>query len=386
MKIGTSRMIQLDVLRGVAILLVIFTHAVVQPADAGGLRGPLEYIGHLGPTGVDLFFVLSGFLVGGLLFAELQANGRLDVRRFLIRRAFRIWPSYFVFLAVLIVGLMVAHGDSLFTALRSIWPSLLHVQNYFGSPRPQTWSLAIEEHFYLALPLLLLLLTARTKSRLHLLPWIALGLSITCTALRLNAYLHPPWFNPHIATHLRIDSLFFGVMLAYLYHCRAEALHFSARARRWLISAAMLVLIAFPLLFMLDASSLILSTGGFVLLYVCYGTVVIILVQSGQSAPWLGQRPLGPLVRTLAFIGFYSYPIYLWHIDASGRVPLAIRDAARAMGPELYWLFNFGIDVAAGVAVGVIFGILLEKPSMALRDRLFPSRARTAITPTATGS
>ena len=70
-----SRMIQLDILRGVAILLVLFTHNIVKPQDSGSWQPVLTYLRYLGPSGVDLFFVLSGFLIGGLLFKELRETG-----------------------------------------------------------------------------------------------------------------------------------------------------------------------------------------------------------------------------------------------------------------------------------------------------------------------
>src|SRR5690348_5392426 len=95
----TGRSLQLDCLRGVAILLVIFTHQVMPYQGAGVLRGVAGLLHRFGWTGVDLFFVLSGFLISGLLFRELQRDGRLRVGRFLIRRGMKIWPAYFVYLA-----------------------------------------------------------------------------------------------------------------------------------------------------------------------------------------------------------------------------------------------------------------------------------------------
>jgi peptidoglycan/LPS O-acetylase OafA/YrhL len=86
----SSRLSQLDVLRGVAILLVIGRHPVVEATAAGRIAPLANLWYHFGWTGVDLFFVLSGFLIGGLLFAELRRTGRLNVSRFLIRRAFKI--------------------------------------------------------------------------------------------------------------------------------------------------------------------------------------------------------------------------------------------------------------------------------------------------------
>ena len=110
---------------------------------------------------MDLFFVLSGFLVGGLLFNELRGRGKLDVPRFLIRRGFKIWPSYYVYLAAVAV-LMARRSVPGLAA--SLLPNLLNVQNYFGTPLQHTWSLAVEEHFYLALPLLLLWAPRRRNS------------------------------------------------------------------------------------------------------------------------------------------------------------------------------------------------------------------------------
>src|ERR1700722_19491950 len=89
------RLIQLDVLRGLAILLVLGRHAIVPREDAGRLAPLAKIWWHIGWTGVDLFFVLSGFLVGGLLLGELRSRGTLDIKRFIIRRGFKIWPAYY---------------------------------------------------------------------------------------------------------------------------------------------------------------------------------------------------------------------------------------------------------------------------------------------------
>src|SRR5580658_8107142 len=94
----TGRVLSLDVLRGVAILLVIGRHHFINPRDAGLLFVPAAVWHRYGWTGVDLFFVLSGFLVGGLLLKETLERGELHVPRFLVRREFKIWPSYYVFL------------------------------------------------------------------------------------------------------------------------------------------------------------------------------------------------------------------------------------------------------------------------------------------------
>src|SRR5882672_3141516 len=128
-----GRLVQLDVLRAIAVLLVFCRHGIIPPAS-GRLEPLAQSLHRLGWTGVDLFFVLSGFLVGGLLFSELKNSGKLDAPRFLIRRGFKIWPSYFAYLLFLLVVLR-RDTDALW-----LWVyNLVHVQNYFGTPRPHTW-------------------------------------------------------------------------------------------------------------------------------------------------------------------------------------------------------------------------------------------------------
>src|ERR1035437_9382524 len=98
-----SRMLQLDILRGSAILLVIGHHYDSPSFPPGHLRWLTVGLWRFGWTGVDLFFVLSGFLVGGLLIKELHTRSSLDIKRFLVRRMFRIWPSYYLYLTWLLI-------------------------------------------------------------------------------------------------------------------------------------------------------------------------------------------------------------------------------------------------------------------------------------------
>ena len=371
-----TRMIQLDILRGIAILLVLFTHNLVGPKDSGSLQPVLSYLRHLGPTGVDLFFVLSGFLVGGLLFKELRDTGHLDVGRFLIRRGFKIWPSYFVFIGFVFLWLIFIDRGSLFSSVRTLLPNLLHVQNYFGSPREHTWSLAVEEHFYLALPFLLLLLTSRKGSKftsIPALPYVAVSLFILCALFRVFAYAERQPYNPHFATHLRIDSLFFGVMLAYFYHFKPQQLAFAARYRGKLIFLGSVLLLLFPALVI--GRSKMVGPLGFVMLYVAYGCFLLALIYTEVGSGRLGRGLNSRVASAVAFIGYFSYPMYLWHIDATRPVAALLKSGALAgLPPELRWFSAFVLYVLMALAVAVPFGILLDKPSLALRDRLFPSK------------
>src|SRR4029450_518434 len=148
-RLRRPRSLELDALRGSAILLVLLHHPQLDPRwFSGGLQPVALALRRFAWSGVDLFFVLSGFLVGGLLLDELSRTGTLDARRFLIRRAFNIWPSYLVLVAWIFVSESQAgRGEGPGATL----PTLLHVQNYLGTRRMPTWSLAVEEHFYLVL-------------------------------------------------------------------------------------------------------------------------------------------------------------------------------------------------------------------------------------------
>ncbi len=158
MKYGNKRNLQLAVLRGIAVLLVFGRHLELPKPEGlvGTFAGAWLRIGWLG---VDLFFVLSGFLIGGLLVTELHKHGRIDVARFLSRRGLKIYPAYFVFIAYLMFmpaakGLL--RGESVWAVpveWSLYWPNFLFLQNYVGNnPTGHTWTLAVEEHFYLMLP------------------------------------------------------------------------------------------------------------------------------------------------------------------------------------------------------------------------------------------
>jgi len=376
---GSKRMVQLDFLRGVAVLLVMSHHVVLRP-DESGIFGPLENVMiRFGWSGVDLFFVLSGFLVGGLLLGELRSQQKLDVRRFIIRRGFKIWPSYFAYLAVLLLFLLVQQHGNAQRALGQILPNFLHLQNYLGSERPHTWSLAVEEHFYVFLPLLMLLLLYRKKApadAIALLPVIGLVLIATCTSMRYIVNANRPYnpathYNP---THLRMDSLFFGVMIAYLGHFKGE---FLAKIAAWRYSLLLggIALVA-PMLIVDIQDGWFVSVLGFTFLYVGYGLILIAVVYSPLNVGLLGRVLGSRFGKTVAFIGFFSYPIYLWHIDL-GRFPLLIfasKGLFITLGPSLRWIVFSTLYLVLAVGAGVVFGILVEKPALALRDMLFPSR------------
>jgi peptidoglycan/LPS O-acetylase OafA/YrhL len=205
----------LDLLRALAIIVVVIYHA--------GIMGfPLPNRVHRwGWIGVDLFFVLSGYLIGGQLLAELARNHRLNLPRFYTRRSLRILPAYFVILAIyVLLPLWREYPDM----AQPLWKFLFSIQNialHGGTAFSHAWSLAVEDQFYLALPFLLLVLFSRPRAAIILSCVILLG------GILLRAFLAAQ--NPSVdggvsfrgfqawiyyPTWTRLDPLVFGVMIA----------------------------------------------------------------------------------------------------------------------------------------------------------------------------
>lgn len=359
---ATRRLWPLDVLRGLAVLMVLGRH----PPDYAWMQShlwPAAWF-RTGWAGVDLFFVLSGFLVGGLLLAEARDTGTVRPGRFLLRRGFKIYPAYWVFLLVTLP--FVAPSASALAA------QLLFIQNYHA-PLPEswghTWSLAVEEHFYLLLAIGATWVVRRRGASFAGLPWLVGAVLALCLAVRLLMAGAPYSAATHIMpTHLRLDALAVGVLLAYGWHLHPDALtHWRhriapTRGRLVLLTAAcwlpaLLVPVEAPLMHSVGLTFNLAGAAGLLLL----------ALDARHRAP-------AGLERALAWLGTYSYSVYLWHYPM------------RFVAPWL--LAPFGIAGASWSAYALYlvlpaFGILMaravELPVLAVRDRLIPSRG--AATP-----
>lgn len=380
-----DRLIQLDVLRGIAILLVLGRHPAAIPEEARGFVPLADFCFRFGWTGVDLFFVLSGFLIGGLLFLEIKARDHLDVRRFYVRRAFKILPIYVVFLAVA-VGLTVTKtGWTLPVSnrglVKAVVVNLLSLQNYLRTPWMHTWSLSVEEHFYFVLPLILAFLGVRRAGpgavrSLPVVPAMTAAAIVSCTVTRLLTFRvghYDVWKN-YFPTHLRMDGLFFGVFLAYVYHFKPRIMARVAGHRLALVVAGLALLA--PMTVLKLEESWFVPTLGFCWLYLGYGMILLAFVTTPVGEGWAGKVLETRFARALAFVGVYSYAIYLFHMDVT-------RMAVRRLG-EVAHLGSLPFDlgypvitaayVAASVGLGYATSRLIEAPSLALRNRLFPPR------------
>src|SRR5437016_4189274 len=178
-----ARSVGLDVLRFVAVTLVLYSHVTNFESTRIFFFRPtwlwesFRTLREAGWIGVDIFFVLSGFLVSGLLFEELSARGTVSPGRFLIRRGFKIYPAFWAMILVTVVGLWL-HGAGI--SLKTLCSELFYFQNYYlpaAGPAGfwgHTWTLAVEEHFYFLLAGLFLFLKRRADAgapfNVHIIP------------------------------------------------------------------------------------------------------------------------------------------------------------------------------------------------------------------------
>lgn len=345
----------LDGVRALAILLVIVFHFFQhRPLPGSSLALRLVKLTYLGSNGVDLFFVLSGFLITGIL---IEARGRRQaLRNFYMRRVLRIFPLYYGFLFVIYVLLPLFHlarhvpfGDQWW-----FWTYCSNIQATFSQRFPDGpghfWSLAIEEHFYLVWPFLVLRCPPRK------LPWVC-G-SIIIAAIGFRAALQAGGFNPYYFTLCRMDALAFGALLAALIRTPEGP----AGLRKW---STRLLLWALPVL----AVSYFLLTGSGsgplqVLKYTFIGVLcsafIVFAITAKPQAPM--SRTLS--TRTLGQIGKYSYGMYVLHP--------AIIAALQERTLQYPVVATLPLAVAATFLAAWCSFTLWEQPFLRLK-KLFPS-------------
>ncbi|HWF15289.1 MAG TPA: acyltransferase [Acidimicrobiales bacterium] len=312
----------LNGLRAVAVIGVVAYHL-----QLGWARG--------GYLGVDLFFVLSGFLITTLLLEEWVGSGRIDLAAFWGRRARRLLPALFLVVGALAVYLVVngvwggaganglvdlsgLRGDAISTLLYvNNWHSIFVHQSYFAqfstpSPLQHTWSLAIEEQFYLVWPLLLLVLLRFGRRG-----WRGLGVVLSVGLGVLSSILMAVLFTPgadpsrvYYGTDTRLFDLMAGATIAFVAAARPQP---NARAQRTLHVVAPLAAVALLVFWVFAGTSGGLPTNfmfesGFLVCAALAGLVVADarLLEPGRLARGLAWGPLH-------FLGTISYGIYLWH-------------------------------------------------------------------------
>jgi peptidoglycan/LPS O-acetylase OafA/YrhL len=340
----------LDLLRATAIIMVVFYHLIqMSPVPLPGLMR----FANAGQYGVDLFFVLSGWLIGNLYWKEFVKFGDVQLVRFWSRRWLRTIPPYLVALSLAWLAVFSQRGEAF------DWGYLAFVQNYYHSIPffLVSWSLCIEEHFYLFIPLLLLWATRSGRAITILFAALILAAPIFRWVRSLDG-LTGAFGYEQTATHLRLEGLLLGFLVAYVPNCVPRRWFLVQSSSPWVL---FLSTVCFAMVMFLP--TLWTYRIGFSLLALGFTGLLVFLV---------GKQPGRVAASAVVnWIAVSSYSVYLTHA-------LMIHLARKSLDfvPVLPWMFYFPIAIGLiGLGGGTLY-FAMERTSIMLRDRWVPRRKR----------
>jgi len=373
---GRRKLAALDGIRGLAVLTVMMSHFERFLPNAAAVA-PLKTLFAYGWSGVDLFFVLSGFLITGIL---MQTKTSLNYfRSFYARRVLRIFPIYYATLVVVFAVIAIVPGIQNVPPADQRWTYFAYLENWIplwtGAWPPNVlghfWSLAVEEQFYLVWPLCVLLLTQRGVLR------AAVALSLVALALRCIWVAHSG-ATPAVMlwTLPRMDSLLVGAIAA-VFFARGQW-----KDGRMLTGICLTSLGAFAAGVVATAwgkepaaSFGFVSTIGYTLLAVGFGALVLGAAY-GDGRPGLVQRVFRE--RWLSLVGKYSYGMYVYHVPLLGICELVIyRHLPQALRDDPAFGLAYVAFLTVGTyAVAAISFRFVEAPILRLKRHFEPLFAK----------
>ncbi len=374
-----GRVPELDGLRGIAVLTVMIYHfSIVKRVTDSGIDAAYYKIAAMGWAGVDLFFVLSGYLITGILL-EAKGNSQHYFRSFYLRRVLRIFPLYYAYLAAFFVVLpffanrMLGPGQlAQFVELEKIqlwlWLYASNLWTFFegvhtGLATSHFWSLAIEEQFYMVWPLVVFMLS---RGALRNTCVVLIGL-----AFFIRVGLDVAGFEPHSIytfTPSRMDTLLSGALLAILVQSPIDN-EVLTRVARWLLIA--LAPISFAILWYGGGNAVDhvgIYTVGYSLLCACFASMVLLGVLGPPESrytrflrsPWLH------------FLGKYSYGLYVIHVIVRAVLVRVVGLPIPIGGTQLPWQLGFFLlCTAVTIVLALLSWHLMEKRFLALK-KYFP--------------
>ena len=362
-----SQLPSLDVLRTIAVLLVVTQHfAELEKIEFPTLSGVFDSPAfRFGWTGVDLFFVLSGFLIGRQLWREFERSGTIDVKRFVLRRGFRIWPLYLAFIII---------SPALTNTWHYRWGDWVFLSNYGGGRVEGGWSLSTEEQFYIIAPLAIVLLARWVGLRgwLRLIPLAIAGTIVAriVTAHSLLARgLDPVAVKNAMYTpfHLHSAGLLIGLLAALVSVLRPE----------WFFGKRSILRSPLPYL---GFTAILLGIAlreydnivfPFLALGLIFGGLMVVLI------PWQAG-PLGVFRATPFYtLSRLSYGMYLNHLAVLRWItPAVSRAAERATGTAAA---GASVALIVTLACSVLFSatlfVAIERPFLDLREKFIGRRS-----------
>lgn len=355
----------LDHLRAIAILLVLIYHYRMFEHPSW-----IDAVGWIGWTGVDLFFVLSGFLISNQLFREIKDQQTIKLKSFFTKRFFRIIPPYLFTLLLYFCFPIFRERE----ALPSVWKFLSFTQNYGldvinHGTFSHAWSLCIEEQFYLVLPIFLLIfIKKKLMNYLKFCIIFLIAMSIVLRIFSWNGFVAPfletsdfwkEWYmNIYYPTYTRFDGLAIGILIGYFfqYSSRFKTM-VNKNGNRLLILGVFTT--GFALWFCRNQYSEQASILGFTLVAIGYGIVLMGVI---SDSSFMGRKS-NFLTSQLALL---SYSIYLSHKGIIHLVQLFLDKYHIAVTDNL----TLFICLTACLIVGKFYQYLIEKPSAKIKTRI----------------
>lgn len=359
----------LDHLRALAIFLVFFFHYFIL---SGGEPKWLPDYAKFGWTGVDLFFVLSGFLISSQLFLKIKQGEKISYKEFFLKRFFRIIPAYLVVVGIYFIVPFFREKES----LPPIWKFLTFTQNFgtnlkdFGT-FSHAWSLCVEEHFYFFLPIILILLQSKNLFKKSY--WLLLILFFFGFAVRFyswnnfyipkindgNSWLY--WYKYiYYPTYNRLDGLLVGVSIAGIYQFLPNLWNRIARFGNLNIILSLIFLTCANFL-CYEQQTFYASIFGFPLIAIGYGFLVIGAI-SPKSFLFKWKS------KTITFIASLSFALYLTHKGIIHITQKLLENTKLESNTILI------ICIGTSIIGAYLLNLIIEKPFMKLRNRIIENK------------
>lgn len=365
----------LDGLRGVAVVLVMISHLnlLIPRLDITRVRALDGFI-EGGYLGVDLFFVLSGFLITALLLDEERGRRRVSYRSFYARRALRLLPALYFLLLVYVFYVVITDFDGFpdyaqvvgssnvgvldWDSVRaSVAAAIFYYSNWLvvwdlGSVATGTnhlWSLAVEEQFYLVWPVICVGLLGLRRHATTVAAVLVAAIAVIAVhrALLWEGTL---WLELFVRTDTRADSLLVGALLGHLWVRRATPVRF-VNGAAWVCLAVLVGYVA-----LVEASSSFGYRGGLTLFAVATAVVILAILNGTWGPTRVFAHPW------LRGIGIVSYGLYLWHFP--------VFHAVARYGNDLPEIVRVGVALTVTAALTLLSWFCLESPLQGIRRRL----------------
>lgn len=354
-----GRIPSLDGLRALSIGMVVIGHC------SGTLRtinsGAATFLGFIGAgrLGVSIFFVISGFLITTLLVREHLTTHTISLKDFYVRRAFRIFPGFYAYwlvaLALTLLGYIHLSHSDLISAATYVWNyTPRKVDTWFLG---HTWSLSVEEQFYLLWPLMLKYSGPKRGT------WIAIGVVIASPFIRVASYFLLPASRPRIGMmlHTRADSLMIGALLSLICLNQDHLRILKQFASSWLIPVASLCFAA------IDTMLTMRFKGGY-LLSIGFSLQNLMIVLLIAHVVFYDKTVLGRILNypVVVHVGLISYSLYLWQ-----QLFLTTKNTT--------FTGMFPLNIVCAFFAAELSYYLLEKPFLQLRKRFSHASGDAAL-------